>query len=104
MSTPGAGRIADPARAALKELDEAVGRMLEEYGDLSARVQDTEDRTRDVEELLRRFTKGDVDVGGLQERLALLETENEDLRARVDDGRAGVQRILDRIRFLEEHR
>jgi hypothetical protein len=88
----------------LKELDEAVGRMLEEYGDLSARVQDTEDRTRDVEELLRRFTKGHVAVGGLQERLALLETENEDLRARVDDGRAGVQRILDRIRFLEEHR
>ena len=48
MSTPGAGRIADPARAALKELDEAVGRMLEEYGDLSARVRDTEDRTRDL--------------------------------------------------------
>lgn len=104
MSTSGAGSIADPARTALKDLDSAVSRVLEEYSSLAARVQDTEGRTRDVEELLRRFTKGDIDVGGLQETLARLEEENEDLRRRVSEGRAGVQRILDRIRFLEEHR
>ena len=104
MSTPGAGRIADPARTALKELDGAVNRLLEEYSGLASRVRDTEGRTRDVEELLRRFTKGDIDVGGLQETLARLEEENEDLRRRVSQGKAGVQRILDRIRFLEEHR
>jgi hypothetical protein len=104
VSTPGGGRISDPARTALKELDSAVNRVLEEYSGLAARVRDTEGRTRDVEELLRRFTKGDIDVGGLQETLARLEEENQDLRQRVAEGRAGVQRILDRIRFLEEHR
>ena len=104
MSTPGGGRIADPARSAFKELDGAITRILKEYEKLNSRVRDTEGRTRDVEELLRRFTKGEVDAGGLQQDLARLESQNEDLRSRVEEGRAGVKRILDRIRFLEEHR
>ena len=95
MSTPGAGRIADPARTALKELDSAVNRLLEEYSGLADRVRDTEGRTRDVEELLRRFTKGDIDVGGLQETLARLRRG-----VRIGDD----QLVVDSIRVIEVDR
>lgn len=103
MSRPAEGRLANPARQALKDLDGAVDRMLQEVEELRAQVQESERRTRDVEELLRRFTKGDVDPGALQGRLALIQEENEDLKDRLQKGREGIGRILDRIRFLEEH-
>jgi hypothetical protein len=34
-------------------------------------------------------------------RLRALEEENADLRSRIDQGREGVERLLAKIRFLE---
>jgi hypothetical protein len=93
-----------PARQALTELEQAVGRVLEEMESLRGRVKESESRTRNVEELLRRFTKGEVDPGNLQERLSELEEVNQGLLDRIDSGKVGVERVLARIRFLEEHR
>jgi hypothetical protein len=37
-------------------------------------------------------------------RLQRLEEENADLRSRVERGRAGVDRLLAKVRFLENQR
>jgi hypothetical protein len=38
------------------------------------------------------------------DRLHILEEENRDLRARLDQGKEGVGKLLKRIKFLEEQR
>ena len=103
MSKSEDAKTVDPARRALTDLDGAVGNILTEMEVLRARVKESEKRTKDVEELLRRFTKGEVDPGSLQGRVEQLRVENAELRERIDQGRAGVEKILARIRFLEEH-
>jgi predicted nuclease with TOPRIM domain len=59
---------------------------------------------RELEKLLKRFTKGDADPAGLQERVSSLEAESTELRRRLSEGREGVDRLLSRLRFLEEQR
>lgn len=103
MSKSEDAKTVDPARRALSDLDSAVGKALAELESLRGRVKESEKRTKDVEDLLRRFTKGEVDPGSLQGRVERLHAENAELRERIDEGRAGVEKILARIRFLEEH-
>ena len=103
MSKSEDAKTVDPARRALADLDGAVGRILTELEVLRGRLKESEKRTGDVEELLRRFTKGDVDPGSLQGSVEQLRSENSELRERIEQGRAGVEKILARIRFLEEH-
>jgi hypothetical protein len=55
----------------------------------------------ELEELLRRFTAHEVEPGDTVSRLRELEAENADLRSRVDQARAGVERLLAKVRFLE---
>jgi len=50
---------------------------------------------------VQRFTGDEAEAGRLLSRLKRLESENEDLRGRLDRGRAGVERMIARIRFLE---
>jgi predicted RNase H-like nuclease (RuvC/YqgF family) len=91
-------------RQALARLESSVTRILEETARLRSRGREAEDRVKDLEALLRRFTKGEVDPASLQSRLVHLESENRDLRERIQEGRAGVERLLSRIRFLEDQR
>jgi predicted nuclease with TOPRIM domain len=69
---------------------------------LRSRSRKAEDRIRDLEALLRRFTKGEDDPASLQTRLAKLEAENHEMKERIRKGRDGVERLLSRIRFLED--
>ena len=91
-------------RAALHELDRAVGGAVERLRSLRARAEGAEARARDLEELLRRFTGDPEEAGRLLGRLRAMEAENADLRARLGKGREGVERMLARLRFLEEQR
>ena len=88
-------------RAALKALDGAVGRLLEEVVSLRTRVEAAEGRRVEVEELLKKMTLGEASPAEMAERLKVLEEENSDLRRRVDEGYAGVERLLSQVRFLE---
>jgi predicted RNase H-like nuclease (RuvC/YqgF family) len=97
-------RAEDPAREALARLEAAVGRLIDERVRLGLRTRTAEARVRDLEALLRRFTRGDSDPVSLQRRLAEVEAERDELRGRVQEGREGVERLLSRIRFLEEQR
>ncbi len=104
MSNSEAPRADAMDRQALQRLEGAVGRLLSEVVQLRARARKSEARVRDVEALLRRFTTGEEDAMRLQDRLAALSDENRELRNRMEEGREGVERLLARIRFLEEQR
>ena len=56
----------------------------------------------EMEELLRKFTGGEEDPAHLISRQKELETENQELSGRLRKGREGVERLLARIRYLEE--
>lgn len=91
-------------RQALSRLERAVGEILDETQRLEVQYARSEARVRDVERLLRRFTKGEDDPARLLRRVAELEEENEMLKDRIREGREGVERLLARIRFLEDQR
>ena len=61
----------------------------------------TEAKSAELSELVKRFTGDDAEAGRMLTRLKRLEDENSDLRGRLDQGRAGVERMIARIRFLE---
>ncbi len=100
MSGSGGGEATD--RQALARLERAVGELLDEVDRLRGQSSRSEARVRDLEGLLRRFTKGEDDPARLLARLARVEAENEDLKGRIQEGRDGVERLLARIRFLED--
>jgi predicted RNase H-like nuclease (RuvC/YqgF family) len=95
---------AQAERAALHELDRAVGAAVERLRALRTRAEEAETRARDLQELLHRFTGDPEEAGRLLGRLRALEAENTDLRQRLARGREGVERMLARLRFLEEQR
>ena len=99
-----ADRPAHPERAAFQALEAQVGRVLELLQSTRSRAVEAEARRAEVEELLRRFTGDEAEAGRLLTRLKSLEAENADLRGRLGAGREGVERLLARIRFLENQR
>lgn len=96
-----AGNGDQPERAALDALEGAIGDVLDRLTWLHERVALSKDKSEELEELLRRFTGNEVDAGQIVDRLRSLEAENADLRNRIDQSRAGVDRLLAKIRFLE---
>ena len=97
------------------DLEEAVDEVLSELEDLRGRWSEARSRCQDLERSLQGFVQGDLEPGELTRRLRALEGENRDLRGRLEEGRAGlavvdevvahlpgVERLLARIRFLEE--
>jgi predicted nuclease with TOPRIM domain len=69
---------------------------------LEEELKTSNERARDLESLLRKFTAGEEEPGELVARLQRLEDENGVLLERLRKGRDGVQRLLARIRFMEE--
>jgi predicted nuclease with TOPRIM domain len=71
---------------------------------MNERMALAEERSEELEELLRRFTGHEVEPAQILARLRKLEEENADLRTRLEQGREGVERLLAKIRFLENQR
>jgi predicted nuclease with TOPRIM domain len=91
-------------REALGALEGAVGRALDELARATARAEAAEARCTELGKLMKRFTGDEGEAGRLLTRLQRLEEENADLRSRVERGRAGVDRLLAKVRFLENQR
>lgn len=89
---------------AFERLDLAVSEALAQVRDLRARVNAVETRNEELEALMARFDSGAESPGDYVARMRSLEAENGDLRVRLEKGRDAVERILSRIRFLEEQR
>ncbi len=107
MSKPGDNGGA-PDDAAFARLEAVLGRLVErlEEADERARAEreraeSAEARTVELSTLVKRFTGDEEEAGRLMGRLKGLEQENAELRARLERGRDGVDRMLARIRFLE---
>ncbi len=87
--------------AAFERLEVAVGQLLEGLEAAKARAVLAEAKNSELVKLLSRFTGDEEEAGRLVGRLKGLESENADLRARLDRGREGVDRMIARIHFLE---
>ena len=93
-----------PERAAFQELDTAIGQLIDQLSSMKSRADDAEAKSAELEEIVKRFTGDEAGAGRLLTRMKDLELENIALKERLDRGRAGVDRLLARIRFLEDQR
>ena len=93
-----------PPEVALDGLATAVERALERVSQLQTQLRSAESRRDELEGLLAKMADGSANPAEMHTRLKSLEVENADLSRRLDDGREGVERLLAKIRFLEEQR
>ena len=100
MSNP-EGNGGQPERAAFAALEHAVGQALDRLERMSRRVRAAEAKSAELGEIVRRFTGNEGEAGRILSRLQHLESENADLEGRLAEGRAGIDRLLSKIRFLE---
>ena len=92
---------ADGTQAELEALEEAVGRLLERYGELRDRVDEAE-RARDRLEQTLSETGGDDGGPPAAERLESLGRENRRLRETIEEARERAERIRSRLIMMED--
>ena len=100
MSKPGDSVVA-AEQAAFSRLEAAIARMSEQHASTVRRAEAAEARVAELTEAVKRFTGDEAEAGRIMTRIRTLEEENADLRARLERGRDGVDRMIARIRFLE---
>ena len=105
MSSSGSKKISPDGVSpdmAVERLERAVTAALEQVEQLKGEVARTHAQGEALEGLLKGVTSGEEGPRELIEKLNILEEENRDLRSRLDQGRSGVDRLLARVKFLEE--
>ncbi|NNK62775.1 MAG: hypothetical protein HKO98_06140 [Gemmatimonadetes bacterium] len=96
--------MSEETGGAFDAVDAAVGRAVARVRELEARARSADERAAEVEALLEKMASGEENPVQMKDELDRLQRENVDLRGRLDRGREGVERLLARIRFLEEQR
>lgn len=84
-------------------LSQAIDRALARIGELEGELRRTRARRDEVEELLQRMTAGEESPAQMARRLKNLDRENVELRRRLDAGQEIADRLLARVRYLQEH-
>jgi predicted nucleic acid-binding Zn-ribbon protein len=87
---------------AVERLEMAVNTQIKQVERLRDEVARVRAEGEALEGLLKGVTSGKEGPRELLEKLQIFEEENGDLRSRLDEGRAGVERLLARVKFLEE--
>ena len=87
---------------AFARLDEVVQEAVGRISLLRDHLREAQAQGERMQEILRGLTGGEEDPVALADRIQRLEVVNQDLLERLSRGRAGVERLLARIRFLEE--
>jgi len=90
--------------SAFRDLNKAVNQALKELKRLREKSTRVESKNVELEELLKGIAAGTQSPAEMARQVKDLSAENGDLRARLDEGRESVDRLLNRIRFLEEQR
>ena len=85
-----------------ERLERAVEAASARVRGLNRSLSAAQAETRRLEAQLQRFTGGEETGSELLARLQRLEAENEVLHDRLKRGREGVEKLLARVRFLEE--
>lgn len=87
---------AHPEQQAFRELEQLVRGLGDELGRFRARALQAEARLKVLE-------GGETPIDPmLTERVAELERENSDLRARLEAARTRTRQMLERVRFLRQ--
>jgi chromosome segregation ATPase len=102
VSDSGESRTDSPDGKAFGRLETAVARLLKEHAAALGRVRAAEARLKELDKRLNDARKSGADPVHLQETITQLRERNAELEKRIDAGRAGVDRLLSRVRFLEE--
>lgn len=90
-----------PEDAAFERLERAVEVLVERLEAERLKAETLETKNGELARLVQRFTGNEAEAGELMTRLKGLEGENAELRGRLEAGRAGVERMIARIKFLE---
>ena len=93
-----------PERQGLPALEAMVARAVDELRGLRERSSAATSRTAELEALLGGFQSGADSPQQMKERLDRIEAENLELRARVGQALETVERLLARVRFLENQK
>ena len=101
MSTVGAD-AAGNRPAGWSDLEEVVERLLVQHEGLRRRLRAAEARVRELEEALRGVSTGTLDPTAMASELEQLRHQNTDLEARMEEARARVERVVARLRFVED--
>ena len=103
MSNP-AGNGEGLEQAAFIELERIVDAALRHLGEVTRRAEMAEDRNAEFEALIKRFAGDEGDAGKVLHRLAELEEDNENMRSRLEAGQVSVDKLIAKIRFMEEQK
>ena len=103
MSNP-AGNGEGLEQAAFIELERIVDAALRHLGEVTRRAEMAEDRNAEFEALIKRFAGDEGDAGQVLHRLAELEEDNENMRSRLEAGQGSVDKLIAKIRFMEEQK
>ena len=103
MSQPGDSG-GQPVQEALTALEAAVVQALEGLAVATKRAEAAEKKSAELNEMMKRFTGNPAEAGEVLTRLKTLEDENTEFRGRLEEGRTGVERLMAKIRFLENQR
>ena len=87
---------------AFVELEKVVNAALRHLEEVTRRAEKAESRNAELESLIKRFGGGEEDAGQVLHRLAQLEAENQDMHSLLEVGRAGIDKLIAKLRFLEE--
>lgn len=102
MSSHGVDRPLADGGPEMKALAAAVGRAIAEVRAARERAAEAEAGATRSDDLLREFVDGTQDPGALAKQVSELEAENQMLRSRIQQGQKVVDKILARIRFIED--
>ena len=102
MSNPEAANTTEDPQATFAKLENAVSRALAKIAELEGEIGASQKHSGELDGLLKRFTDGGESPGELVDRVRRLEEENGQLHSRMSRGRESVERLLARIRLLEE--
>ena len=93
-----------PAQDAFAALEGAVVQVLERLAVATERAEAAEKKSAELNELMKRLTGNPAEAEEVLNRLKTLEDENTEFSGRLEQGRAGVERLMAKIRFLENQR
>ncbi len=77
---------------------------MKEHAAALGRAREAESRLEALEKRIKAAARSGVDPVSLQETIGRLRERNAELTERINAGRQGVDRLLSRIKFLEERR
>ena len=84
-------------------LQQAVDQAIDQLSTMSERIGLIEAKNTELAKLVERFTGDELEADRIVTQVRELEAENTELRDRLVRGREGVDRLLTKIQFLENH-